>query len=116
MQSERELSPSKRSRLEKLAGAWVQHVAAILQKDDLIGRNFGIRETSPGGERCDMHVLDQWCHLGTVSSEEELRDLQEGSLRPLFDLDTYKILTRYLLNGKHRPQIVPLTANTAAAA
>ena len=77
---------------------------------------IGIRETSPGGERCDMHVIDQWCHLGTVSSEEELRDLQEGSPRPLFDLDTYKILTRYLLNGKHRPQIVPLTANTAAAA
>jgi DNA polymerase-3 subunit epsilon len=77
---------------------------------------IGIRETSTDGERCDMHVLDQWCHLGTVSSEEELRDLQEGSLRPLFDLDTYKILTRYLLNGKHRPQIVPLTANTAAAA
>jgi DNA polymerase-3 subunit epsilon len=77
---------------------------------------IGIRETSSDGERCDMHVLDQWCHLGTVSSEEELRDLQEGSLRPLFDLDTYKILTRYLLNGKHRPQIVPLTANTAAAA
>jgi DNA polymerase-3 subunit epsilon len=77
---------------------------------------IGIRETSPGGERCDMHVLDQWCHLGTVSSEEELRDLQEGSPRPLFDLDTYKILTRYLLNGKHRPQIVTLTTGTAATA
>jgi DNA polymerase-3 subunit epsilon len=77
---------------------------------------IGIRETSTDGERCDMYVLDQWCHLGTVKSEEELRDLQDGSLRPLFDLDTYKILTRYLLNGKHRPQIVPLTANTAAAA
>jgi DNA polymerase-3 subunit epsilon len=77
---------------------------------------IGIRETSPGGERWDLHVLDQWCHLGTVSSEEELRDLQEGAQRPLFDLDTYKILTRYLLNGKHRPQIVPLTTTTAAAA
>lgn len=77
---------------------------------------IGIRETSPGGERCDLHVLDQWCHLGTVGSEEELRDLQEGSPRPLFDLDTYKILTRYLLNGKHRPQIVPLTAASTAAA
>lgn len=77
---------------------------------------IGIRETSPGGERCDMHVLDQWCHLGTVSSEEELRELQDGSPRPLFDLDTYKILTRYLLNGKHRPQIIPLTGATAPAA
>jgi DNA polymerase-3 subunit epsilon len=77
---------------------------------------IGIRETSPGGERCDMHVLDQWCHLGTVRSEEELRDLQDGSPQPRFDLDTYKILTRYLLNGKHRPQIVSLPRNAAAAA
>jgi DNA polymerase-3 subunit epsilon len=77
---------------------------------------IGIRETSSGGERCDMHVLDQWCHLGTVRSEEELRDLQDGSPRPRFDLDTYKILTRYLLNGKHRPQIVPLTTGAAPAA
>lgn len=77
---------------------------------------IGIRETSPDGERCDLHVLDQWCHLGTVNSEEGLRDLQDGLSRPLFDLDTYKILTRYLFNGKHRPQIVPLTAGAAPAA
>lgn len=75
---------------------------------------IGIRETAAGGERCELHVLDQWCHLGTVRSEEELLELQEGSPRPLFDLDTYKILTRYLLNGKHRPQIIPLPAATAA--
>ena len=77
---------------------------------------IGIRETSPDGERCDLHVLDQWCHLGTVNSEEGLRDLQDGSSRLLFDLDTYKILTRYLFNGKNRPQIVPLTASAAPAA
>jgi DNA polymerase-3 subunit epsilon len=75
---------------------------------------IGIRETAAGGERCELHVLDQWCHLGTVRSEEELRELQEGAPRPLFDLDTYKILTRYLLNGKYRPQIIPLHAATAA--
>jgi len=75
---------------------------------------IGIRETAAGGERCELHVLDQWCHLGTVRSEEELRELQEGAPRPLFDLDTYKILTRYLLNGKHRPQIIPLHAASAA--
>ncbi|MBX3660829.1 MAG: DNA polymerase III subunit epsilon [Burkholderiales bacterium] len=75
---------------------------------------IGIRETAAGGERCELHVLDQWCHLGTVKSEEELRELEEGAPRPLFDLDTYKILTRYLLGGKHRPQIVPLHAGPAA--
>jgi DNA polymerase III subunit epsilon len=77
---------------------------------------IGIRETAADGERCDLHVLDQWCHLGTVRSEEELRELQDGAPRPLFDLDTYKILTRFLLGGKNRPQIVALTPSAAPAA
>ena len=75
---------------------------------------IGIRETAAGGERCELHVLDQWCHLGTVRSEEELCELQDAVPRPLFDIDTYKILTRYLLGGKHRPQIVPLHTKPAA--
>ena len=70
---------------------------------------IGIRETSADGGRSVLHVLDQWCHLGTVASEEDLRDLVEhGSQRPLFDLDTYKILTRYLRNGKGGSDVVPL--------
>jgi DNA polymerase-3 subunit epsilon len=77
---------------------------------------IGIRETAAGGERCELHVLDQWCHLGTVRSEEELHALQDGAPRPRFDLDTYKILSRYLLGGKKRPEIVPLTAAAAPAA
>lgn len=69
----------------------------------------GIRETSADGLRCELHVLDQWCHLGTVKGEDELRDLEAGGpARPLFDFDTYKILTRYLYNGKGRPDVVPL--------
>lgn len=77
---------------------------------------IGIRETAADGERCELHVLDQWCHLGTVRSEEELHALQDGAPRPLFDFDTYKILSRYLLSGKNRPEIVPLTTAAAPAA
>jgi len=69
---------------------------------------IGVRETD--GERSELHVLDQWCHLGTVRSDEELRELLDGAPQPLFDVDTYKILTRHLLGGKKRPQIVPLPA------
>jgi DNA polymerase-3 subunit epsilon len=76
---------------------------------------IGIRETAADGERCELHVLDQWCHLGTVRSEEELHALQDGAPRPPFDFDTYKILSRYLLGGKNRPEIVPLTAAAPAA-
>ncbi len=100
------------------AEAHALRLAAALAKLRVRARPFpgriGIRETAAGGERCELHVLDQWCHLGTVRNEEELRELQDQAPRPLFDLDTYKILTRYLLNGKHRPQIIPLHAATAA--
>jgi DNA polymerase-3 subunit epsilon len=77
---------------------------------------IGVRETSADGQRCALHVLDQWCHLGTVHSEDELRELDGGAPRPLFDLDTYKILTRYFYNGKGRPDVVPLPAPSAAHA
>lgn len=76
---------------------------------------IGVRETSADGERCELHVLDQWCHLGTIKSEEELQALDDGSPRPLFDLDTYKILTRYFYNGKGRPDVVPLPAVATAS-
>ncbi len=68
---------------------------------------IGVRETAKGG-RTELHVLHQWCHLGTVKSEEELRDIENSTLQPLFDYDTYKILTKYLLDGKKRPDIVAL--------
>ncbi len=49
------------------------------------------------GERTDIHVVDNWCYLGTAHSEDELHDLLEHApARPAFDLDTYKILHRAL--------------------
>lgn len=77
---------------------------------------IAVRETAADGERSELHVLDQWCHLGTVRSETELHELQETEQRPLFDFDTYKILNRFLLGGKKRPEIIRLTAAAKPAA
>lgn len=50
-----------------------------------------------GGERTDIHVVNNWCYLGTARSEDELWTLLEQlPSRPAFDLDTYKILSRAL--------------------
>jgi len=76
---------------------------------------IGIRETAADGARSELHVLDQWCHLGTVKSEEELHELDTASPQPLFDYDTYKIINRYLKNAKNRPEIVALPRAGAAA-
>ena len=64
---------------------------------------IGVREAS--GERTELHVLDHWCHLGTVRSEHELDEL---GARPAFDLDTYKILKRFLAGARNAAGIVPL--------
>jgi DNA polymerase-3 subunit epsilon len=61
---------------------------------------IGVRETGPDPETTELHVLDRWCYLGTVRSEQELHELAETRTSPPFDLDTYKILTRFL--GRRR--------------
>lgn len=50
-----------------------------------------------GGERTDIHVVNNWCYLGTARSEDALWSLLDQlPSRPAFDLDTYKILSRAL--------------------
>ena len=66
---------------------------------------IGIREGD--GDETVLHVLDHWCYLGTVRSEDELDGLEA---RPAFDLDTYKILKRFLGGGRGTMEIVPFAA------
>lgn len=54
-----------------------------------------------GDDRTDIHVVNNWCYLGTARSEHELHSLLEHApARPSFDLDTYKILSRAMLRGE----------------
>ena len=70
----------------------------------------GIKEISPAGDRTEIHVLDNWRHLGTADSEASLwQILAERSTLP-FDLDSYKILTRFLGKSKQHVSFVDLSA------
>lgn len=72
------------------------------------GGAVGLRETSSCGQRVDIHIFDQWCHLGTAGGEDELWEIL-SDLAPLpFDLDSYKILVRFL-EKRPRPKIIHLT-------
>jgi DNA polymerase-3 subunit epsilon len=52
-----------------------------------------------GTDRTDVHVVNNWCYLGTAHADNEIHDLLDQSpSRPAFDLDTYKILHRALTN------------------
>lgn len=53
-----------------------------------------------GAGRQDVHVVNNWCCLGTARSDQEIQELlAEAPARPAFDLDTYKILLRALDRG-----------------
>jgi DNA polymerase-3 subunit epsilon len=71
---------------------------------------IAIRESTADGETAELHVVDRWCHLGTVRSESELHDLADHTAAPVFDVDTYKILKRFLAKPPRGAQIIRLAA------
>lgn len=50
------------------------------------------------GELQDVHVVRNWCHLGTVKTLDEARALRHVSAG--FDADSYKILSKALLSDQ----------------
>jgi len=63
---------------------------------------IAIIEEDRDREAADLHVVHNWCLLGTAHSEAEVAELLEGAPRPQFDLDHYKILARHLARGRTR--------------
>ena len=71
---------------------------------------IAIRENIKGSDDAELHVLDRWCYLGTVRSEAELHALTEVRSAPVFDVDTYKILKRFIAKPPQGASIVRLAA------
>jgi DNA polymerase III subunit epsilon len=59
------------------------------------------------GERQELHVIDAWQHVGTFDADcaEQLPELIPFARRRqgAFDLDSYRILTRYMRDTRHAP-------------
>jgi len=66
---------------------------------------IGIVERDEVSEREEIHVIRGWCHLGTARDEAELEEILAGRHQPVFDKDTYKLLTKHLAT---RPRILKL--------
>lgn len=78
---------------------------------------IGLVESGTDG-RQDILVVNNWCFLGAAGSEEEAGKLLDAApARPAFDIDSYKILLRALMQpAKHaRLKIKPLSAHRPAA-
>jgi DNA polymerase-3 subunit epsilon len=68
-----------------------------------------VREADAAGERVDVHVVHDWCWIGTARDEGELAGLLEAPARPAFDLDVVRLLLR--LWAKQPQVFVPVPAN-----
>ncbi len=75
---------------------------------------IGIVEEDEEREAAEVHVVDNWCLLGTANSEDAVGDLLATRSRVRFDLDHYKILARHLSAGRAR--VVELGARLPAGA
>ncbi len=64
---------------------------------------------SEKGEKEEVHIIDKWCYLGSLKSENE--GIDEIKKEYKFDLDTYKILYKYINDPKNQKFIrrYPLT-------
>mgnify|MGYP001481135663 CR=1 FL=1 len=61
---------------------------------------IGVIEHDREREATDVHVIHQWCWLGTAKDDAEVHELLKGSRPPGFDLDQYRILARHLDGGR----------------
>jgi DNA polymerase-3 subunit epsilon len=64
---------------------------------------IGVLESSPTGERTELHVFRDWCWLGTARDESELYAILEAPPRCAFDLDIYRLLVKRLPRATIRP-------------
>ncbi len=71
----------------------------------------GVVEEDAGREATEVHVVHQWCYLGTARSEDEVPELLGRARRPAFDPDQYKLLVRHLLAKRARIVELACTAS-----
>ena len=67
-----------------------------------------IREHHAESGRSAVHLVDRWCLLGSVTDESELAGLLEAPPARVFELNTYRILLRWLDTPAGRSAVTPL--------
>ena len=72
-----------------------------------------LREVDAKGERTDVHVLRDWCWLGTARDDGELCALLESPPAPQFDLDVAKLLIKRHAQDKLALRTAPIVAPSA---
>jgi len=73
-----------------------------------------VRECAADGDRVDVHVVRDWCWLGTARDDGELAALAAAPQRAEFDLDVTRLLLRRFRAGAL--PLLPLAIVSAADA
>jgi hypothetical protein len=68
-------------------------------------------EEDPECAKTEVHVVHQWCYLGTAKTEDDVPALLEGARRARVDPDQYKILLRHLMGRRARVVELGCTPN-----
>ena len=68
---------------------------------------IGVREKR--GDKSEVHIFDRWCFFGTARNEAEIYEKLELRAAPVFDLDIYKIMQKFLATKK-KPDIIEFGA------
>ena len=91
----KQLLPPYNRRLRRAAGLCSFSLAGIQTVAWPWRGPIGVIEADRENDATDVHVIDQWCYLGTAKSDAEVGGLLEGA-RLRFDIDQYKLLVRHL--------------------
>jgi DNA polymerase-3 subunit epsilon len=76
---------------------------------------IGIRETNEEDGREELHILDNWCHIGTARAEHEVEEMLESPRPQGFDPDIYRIVSGCLASPARNTKIFEFPALRVAA-
>lgn len=68
-----------------------------------------VRIDERGESGCDSFLVDRWMLVGTAK-EDANGDVEERSVAPEFDYDSYKVLSRFILDRRNKRKISALTS------
>lgn len=77
---------------------------------------IGIRERNPETGRTDLHVVENWCYLGTARCDPDMQFMLEERHEPSFDIDSYRLFTKFLASARLGIDVIDLATAGASAA
>ena len=80
----------------RLQTALTKHKLQVWPYDGKIG----IKEVNSFTQKTEIHLFDQWCHITTVDNDQDYHQATQQNPIFQFDLDTYKLVSKVLLDNK----------------